>query len=89
MNYEERRQRGIALGASLWEEIEREAGLGLRLPNCWEMVGPESARFMELLLLWEQTGDEDLIDRVRQAYDEVVNAWRDAARLYETRRQVS
>ena len=86
MNRNHRRERGRMICAALMAEVERDASLGLRLPECWDIVGPESATFVELLLLWEQTGEEQLIDQVREAYDEVVSAWMDAARLAEVRK---
>ena len=88
MNYDQRRERGKTICASLVEDVGKVATPGLGAwPEAWVIVGPDSATFMELLIRWEQTGEPHLIDRVAQAYDKVVSAWRDAARSYELGQQ--
>lgn len=90
MSYDDRRQRGRTICASLVEDIGKVATPGLGLwPEAWDIVGEESAAFMEALLRWEETGDPDLTTRLRDLYDDVVKAWQDAAKLYELRRTVS
>ena len=87
MTISERRQRGKTICTSLVEDIAKVATPGLgRWPEAWDVVAGESSAFMEALLLWEETGDALLIDPLRLAYDRVVNAWADAARLYELRK---
>lgn len=89
MTYAERRQRGRTICASLVEDISKVATPGLGLwPDAWDIVGEESSAFMVELLRWEETGDPNLTNRVRELYDRVVSAWQDAAGLYELRRKV-
>ncbi len=88
MTYDERRRSGKTICARLVEDIASVATPGLGLwPEAWDVVAQESADFMEGLLHWEETGDQRLIDRVSIAYDRLVAAWADAARLYEVRQQ--
>jgi hypothetical protein len=58
------------------------AGVGA-WPQAWEVVGPASAAFMELLTRWEDSGDRALLPEIRAAYDNVLSAWRRAAEQYE------
>jgi hypothetical protein len=58
------------------------AGIGA-WPQAWEVVGPASADFMELLTRWEDTGKKALLPRIRTAYDDVLAAWKRAAEQYE------
>ena len=89
MTNDERRERGKTICVSIAEDIGKVTvttpGLGC-WPEAWDIVSKESADFMELLLRWEQTGDATLIDPLRLAYDKLVSAWADAARLYELRK---
>jgi len=90
MNYDQRRRSGKTICDRLVEDIASVATPGLGLwPEAWDVVAGESADFMEGLLHWEETGDQRLVERVSIAYDQLVAAWADAARLYERRRQVS
>ncbi len=62
-------------------------GLG-RWQRAWELVGPPSERFVDLLVEWEHADPADGQDEVRKqmiraAADDVVQAWAAAARLWE------
>ena len=90
MSYDDRRQRGKTICVSLVKDIGKVATPGLGLwPEAWDVVGEESAAFMEVLLRWEETGDPRLINRLKELYDRVVGSWQDAAGLYELKRKVS
>ncbi len=61
MTKDERGRRGKTLCATLVEDIAKVASPGLgRWPDAWEIVGEESADFMDALLSWEETGEPDL-----------------------------
>ena len=84
MTYDDRRRRGRTICASLVDDIGKVGTPGRGLwPEAWDVVGEESAAFMEALLRWEETGDPNLINRLKELYDRVVSSWRDAAGLYE------
>ena len=89
MSWDDRRQRGNTMCLSLWDDVNRVAGPGFRLPECWDIVGPEGTEFLEALTAWELTGEPEILERVRVAYDKLVSAWKDAASLYEARAQES
>ncbi len=87
MTKEERQERGKALCVTLVKDIGKVATPGLGLwQEAWELVAEPSADFMGELLRWEQTGDEVLVDGVRRAYDALVSAWAEAARLHDVRK---
>ena len=56
-----------------------------RHDETWATVGPADAEFMVALCQWERTAAE--VDRaaVRDAYELVLEAWREAARGYDGR----
>ena len=87
MTYDDRRQRGRTLCATLEGDIAKFAPDGLcRWQEARYIVGSESSIFVETLLLWEETGEPELVEPLRIAYDRLVSAWKDAANLFELRR---
>lgn len=83
MSAEHRQAKARQLCALLSEQIARTAPAGIgRWAPAWEMVEAPSKRFLDALDRWEQTGAAEEVARVRGAYDAVVQAWEDAARLF-------
>ncbi|HUE96838.1 MAG TPA: hypothetical protein VMN39_09270 [Longimicrobiaceae bacterium] len=68
----------------LTSEVSAIAPVGLgHWPETWEIVGDADSAFMLALVGWERTGSEADRVKVRDAYNRVLDAWREAARRYE------
>lgn len=52
-------------------------------PEAWDIVAAHDTSFVIALSVWEATGSEADRARVRAAYTSVLDAWREATRLYE------
>ena len=84
MSPEERRRRGTKLCAKIAADVNELAPAGIgNWPECWDIVGDSDAEFMLALLKWEGTGSETDKELVRTAYAGVLDAWREATRLYD------
>jgi len=80
----ELRRRGTEVCRCLNQEVERLCPRGVgHWPEAWEMVDPAAAAFWEALSAWEGDPSEVSKKRVRRAYDEVLNAWRQAVAAWE------
>jgi hypothetical protein len=55
--------------------------MGLWAP-AWSSVTAASDHFLDLLHEWERTGDDATLPELRQAYYDVLNAWKSAAGQY-------
>ena len=83
MSPEERRRRATLLCVELTTAVNQLAPTGIGgLSELTDIVGDADGAFMRALFEWERTGDGDL-DRVRSAYDGVLDAWREATRQFE------
>ena len=56
-------------------------GLG-RWDDVWGVVAKPSDRFMDALYQWEQSGLPEDLEAVKQTGVDLVQAWREADRLY-------
>jgi len=80
---EERRERGTLLCQRLANDVGSLAPPGLGTwPRTWDLVAGADAAFMIALTAWEAEPSERLRLRVREAYDAVLDAWRQAAAEY-------
>ena len=79
-----RRSRARELCVHLTEQIANIAPPGIgNWGGAWGIVGDADAEFMVALFEWERTGDDAVQIRVREGYDRVLDAWREASRQYE------
>ena len=79
-----RARQGRELCMRLAEEVALIAVPGIgRWGEAWEIVAEWDTDFMVALLTWERMGDEEARLHVRDAYDRVLDAWREAARQYQ------
>lgn len=88
MSPEERRRRGTKLCEQLTRDVFKivPAGIG-HWAGCWDIVSGADAEYMIALTAWEGTGLEEQRIAVRAAYNNLLEAWREAARQYEQQRQ--
>lgn len=85
---EERRERGTSLCRRLAADVAKLAPEGIgRWDTAWEMVAGADATFMAALSGWEADPSEAALDRVRNAYGAVIDAWREAAHEYRARQE--
>ena len=72
----------------LCEQLQRDVfkivppGMG-HWPECWDIVGDHDVEFVVALTAWEATGDDEQRLTVRAAYNALLEAWHEAARLYQ------
>ena len=79
-----RRSRARELCVHLTEQIANIAPPGIgNWDEAWEIVAQADAEFMVALFEWERTGDDAAQVRVREGYDRVLDAWREATRQFE------
>ena len=83
--YAGRQEKGRLLCQKLAEAVAhiapREIG---RWDRAWTIVDGPSATFMAALSAWEIDPSDLTMQRVSDAYDEVTDAWRNAAAEYTT-----
>ena len=69
---------------NLTREIEEIAPAGIgHWDPAWEMVAEADAEFMAALFAWEANPTDDGQERVRTAFNAVLEAWREASRQFE------
>ena len=79
-----RTEAATALCRSLNEEVSRMAPPGIgRDEKTWTTVGAEDAAFMIALSSWERAGGGPEKAALKDAYWNVLRAWRDAIRQFE------
>ncbi len=84
MTRKELRERGKQICERLTVAVEQDTPEGLgRWPRAWEITAAPSADFMLALAIWEAEPDAESADKVKAAFDAVLNAWRRAANEYE------
>ena len=83
MTREERLERTTRLCRELSRRISEAAspGLGNWAP-AWEMVESVSEQFLDLIHEWEETEDSDARRRLEHSAGAVLDAWKEADRLY-------
>ncbi len=87
MTYDERQAKGKILCRRLAEAVAHIAPEGIgRWDRVWEIVDGSSATFMNALSTWEIDSSDLTMQRVSDAYDGVLKAWRIAAHEFTTER---
>ena len=83
MNYADRQEKGTLLSRKLSEAVAiiTPEGIG-RWDRCWEVVDAPSGEFMTALSSWERDPSDVTMQRVSDAYDAVMAAWRIAVSEY-------
>ena len=85
MTYDQRQAKGKILCQKLAEAVASVAPKGIgRWDRCWEVVDGPSAEFMTALSAWEIDPSDVTMQRVSDAYDAVMAAWRVAVAEYTT-----
>ncbi len=85
MSYASRQEKGRLLCQKLAETVAHIAPTGIgRWDRCWQIVDPPSAGFMLALSAWETSPSNDAAMDVSSAYDDVLDAWRQASSEYTT-----
>ena len=80
MTYEQRQAKGKILCQKLSEAVAHIVPEGIgRWDRAWEIVDSSSAIFMNALSAWEIDPSDATMQRVSDAYDAVLDAWRRAA----------
>lgn len=80
---EERKERSRKLCRILVARVGEVASPGLGLwPQTWDFVEGATDRFLDALSSWERTGEEPHMDRAKREAVAVVEAWREADRLF-------
>ena len=85
MTYEQRQTKGKILCEKLTEAVASITPKGIsHWDGCWEVVDAPSATFMTVLSAWEIDPSDVTMQRVSDAYDAVMAAWRVAVAEYTT-----
>ncbi len=85
--YADRREKGRILCHKLAEAVASIAPKGIsHWDRCWEVVDGPGAEYMLALTSWERSPSDEAAMAVSSAYDEVLDAWRQAAVEYATER---
>lgn len=85
---DERRRRGTKLCGRLAADVARVAPPRIGgWAEAWEMTAEADAAFWIALVAWESEPTEPARLRLRDAYNAVLDAWREAARQYNALRQ--
>ena len=80
---EERKERSRKVCRILVARIGEVSCPGLGLwPQTWDFVEEATDRFLDALNSWERTGVEADMDRAKREAVAVVEAWREADRLF-------
>ena len=83
MSYANRQAKGKILCQKLAEAVAKIAPNGIgRWDRCWEVVDAPSVEFMIELSAWEVDPSDVTMQRVSNAYDAVMAAWRIAVSEY-------
>ena len=83
MNYADRQETGRLLSRKLAEAVAIIAPRGIgRWDRCWEVVDAPGGEFMTALSSWERDPSDVTMQRVSDAYDAVMAAWRIAVSEY-------
>jgi len=86
MTYEQRQAKGKVLCEKLASYVAVIAPKGIgRWDRCWEFVDAPSVEFMLSLSAWETSPSDEAALKVSNAYDGVMQAWREAAGEYTRR----
>jgi len=83
MSYADRQEKGTLLSRKLAEAVAiiTPEGIG-RWDRCWEVVDAPGGEFMTALSSWERDPSDVTMQRVSDAYDAVMAAWRIAVSEY-------
>jgi len=83
MSYADRQEKGTLLTRKLAEAVAiiTPEGIG-RWDRCWEVVDAPGGEFMTALSSWERDPSDVTMQRVSDAYDAVMAAWRIAVSEY-------
>ena len=85
MSYDQRQAKGKILCEKLAGHVAVIAPNGIGLwDRAWEIVDGSSATFLNALSAWEIDPSDATMQRVSDAYDNVLNAWRQVAAEYAT-----
>lgn len=85
--YDERQAKGKILCEKLSAQVAVIAPPGIgRWDRAWEIVDGSSATFMNALSAWEIDPSDATMQRVSDAYDHVLDAWRNAAAEYTAKK---
>lgn len=85
--YDERRAKGKILCEKLAFQVWVIAPRGIgHWDRCWGVVDAPGAEFMTLLTAWEIDPSDVTMQRVSDAYDAVMTAWRVAAAEFSAER---
>ena len=83
MSYADRQEKGTLLSRKLAEAVAIIAPRGIgRWDRCWEVVDAPGGEFMTALSSWERDPSDVTMQRVSDAYDAVMAAWRIAVSEY-------
>ena len=83
MSYADRQEKGRLLSWKLAEAVAIIAPRGIgRWDRCWEVVDAPGGEFMTALSSWERDPSDVTMQRVSDAYDAVMAAWRIAVSEY-------
>ena len=83
MSYADRQETGRLLSRKLAEAVAIIAPRGIgRWDRCWEVVDGPGANYMTALSAWEIDPSDVTMQRVSDAYDAVMAAWRIAVSEY-------
>ena len=81
--YDERQAKGKILCEKLAGQVALIAPTGIgRWDRCWAVVDAPSGEFMTALSQWERDPSDVTMQRVSDAYDAVMAAWRIAVSEY-------
>lgn len=81
---EARRARSAKVCRLLSERIGQVTSPGLgRWDLAWEIVRAPASRFLDALIRWEESGQEEDMDRAKTHALEVLDAWKEAERRYQ------
>ena len=84
MTYDERQAKGKILCQKLFTQVGLMAPEGIsHWDRAWEIADPAQAHFWVMLTAWEADPSDLTMQRVSDAYDGVLEAWKEAARQYE------
>ena len=87
MSYSQRQQEGRQLCERLAERVAKVVPDGIgRWDRVWQVVDAPSAEFMLALAQWETVPTNEHRFGVSHAYDDVLDAWRNAAAEYTVKK---
>ena len=87
MTYDERQAKGTILCGKLFAHVGLITPEGIGYwDRAWEIALPAQAHFWVMLTAWEIDPSDMTMQRVSDAYDGVLEAWRIAAHEFTTER---